>query len=72
MIIVITDRSATNCYIINVALADLAFISFVVPITTAAYGSDDWLYGETLCKVNMYIIYVSTSKVLYFMCSTIL
>ncbi|CAG5128891.1 unnamed protein product, partial [Candidula unifasciata] len=55
----IRRRSATNCYIINVALADLAFILFVVPITTAAYASNNWEYGTVMCKVNFYIIYAT-------------
>ncbi|RUS91764.1 hypothetical protein EGW08_000472, partial [Elysia chlorotica] len=52
-------RTATNCYIINVALADLAFILIVVPLTTAAYVSDEWVYGEVMCKFQNYIIYVT-------------
>ncbi|GFO11666.1 orphan G-protein coupled receptor 54 [Plakobranchus ocellatus] len=52
-------RTATNCYIVNVALADLAFILIVVPLTTAAYVSDEWIYGEVMCKLQNYIIYVT-------------
>ncbi|CAL1530081.1 unnamed protein product, partial [Lymnaea stagnalis] len=52
-------RSATNCYIINVALSDLAFIVIVVPITTASYVSTTWEYGVAICKFNNYIIYVT-------------
>ncbi|KAK3803752.1 hypothetical protein RRG08_029680 [Elysia crispata] len=52
-------KTATNCYIINVALADLAFILIVVPLTTAAYVSDEWVYGEAMCKFQNYIIYVT-------------
>ncbi|KAH9524744.1 KiSS-1 receptor, partial [Bulinus truncatus] len=51
--------SATNCYIINVALADLAFIVIVVPITTSAYVSAKWQHGEVMCKFNQYISYVT-------------
>ncbi|CAG5134961.1 unnamed protein product, partial [Candidula unifasciata] len=49
--------SATKCYIINVALADLAFIIMVVPITTAAYVSEHWIYGDIMCKLINYMIY---------------
>ncbi|KAI8789059.1 kiSS-1 receptor-like isoform X2 [Biomphalaria glabrata] len=53
------SRSATNCYIINVALADLAFIVIVVPITTAAFVTESWQHGEAMCKFNQYISYVT-------------
>ncbi|XP_059165794.1 galanin receptor 2a-like [Physella acuta] len=52
-------RSTTNCYIINVALADLAFLSITVPITIAHYVSYNWVYGEIMCKFQNYIAYVS-------------
>ncbi|XP_070210948.1 G-protein coupled receptor 54-like [Littorina saxatilis] len=53
------ERSATNCYIINLAVSDFAVLTIVVPFTIAMFTSFDWLYGETMCKATVYLIYVT-------------
>ncbi|XP_025096379.1 G-protein coupled receptor 54-like isoform X1 [Pomacea canaliculata] len=52
------ERSATNCYIINLAVSDFAVLTVVVPFTMAMFTSYDWLYGVVMCKVTVYLIYV--------------
>jgi hypothetical protein len=54
------ERSVTNIYIINLALADLAFLLIVVPITAVSFAMPSWVFGDGMCKFFMYTIYVST------------
>lgn len=53
------ELKATNRYITNLALTDLAFIIIVVPPTMMHYVLDTWIFGEVMCKFHMYMIYVS-------------
>ena len=54
------EKNATNCYIINLAFTDLIFVIIVVPFTMMHYVIPQWLFGELLCKLSQYMIYVST------------
>lgn len=53
------DRTATTYYIINLAIADFAFIAVVVPFTCTLYALPDWVFGEHMCKFINYMVYVS-------------
>ena len=53
------ERKATNCYILNLALTDLAFIMVSVPFTMTYYVMTHWIFGSSLCKLQMYMVYVS-------------
>ena len=53
------ERKATNCYIVNLALTDLAFILIVVPFTMMHYVLPSWILGVALCRLHMYMIFVS-------------
>ena len=53
------EKNTTNCYIINLAFTDLAFVIIVVPFTMVHYVIPEWIFGETMCKLHMYMIYVS-------------
>ena len=52
-------KSCTNCYIINVALADLCFTLICVPITMTAYIYKEWVFGDFMCHFENLIIFVS-------------
>lgn len=54
------EMTATNCYVVNLALADLMFLLVVVPFTTVAYAFHHWIFGESFCKTANFMIYVST------------
>ncbi|ESO83111.1 hypothetical protein LOTGIDRAFT_60475, partial [Lottia gigantea] len=45
------DRSATSYYIIDLALADLAFITISFPLTSSMFADKNWLYGAFMCKL---------------------
>ncbi|XP_062589306.1 kiSS-1 receptor-like isoform X1 [Saccostrea cucullata] len=53
------ERSVTNIYIINLALADLAFLLIVVPITAVSFVMPTWGFGDGMCKFFTYTIYVT-------------
>lgn len=53
------EITATNCYIINLAIADLTFLVIVVPFTAASYATPDWIFGDFICRTAIYMIYVS-------------
>lgn len=52
------DRSATNCFIVNLAVTDLAFTVIVIPLTMVHYVMPSWQLGAVWCKFHMYTIYV--------------
>jgi len=56
------DRNATNYYIINLALTDLAFTVIVIPLTMIHYVSQSWILGLFACRLLMYTTYVSAVK----------
>ena len=59
------DRNATNYFVINLAISDLAFVVIVVPFTATLYALPSWVFGSGMCKVTMYMIYVSTISICY-------
>jgi len=52
-------RNVTNCYVINLALADLLFLMLSIPYTTYLGLVDTYPFGNTVCKIYMYLAYVS-------------
>ncbi|XP_052245683.1 galanin receptor type 1-like [Dreissena polymorpha] len=53
------DKNATNYFVINLAISDFAFVVIVVPFTATLYVLPEWVFGEGMCKVTMYMIYVT-------------
>lgn len=56
------DKNATNYFVINLAISDFAFVVFVAPFTATLYALPHWIFGNGMCKMTMYIIYVSSFK----------
>jgi hypothetical protein len=52
-------RNVTNCYVINLALADFLFLTLSIPYTTYIGLVNTHPFGETICKMYMYLAYVS-------------
>jgi hypothetical protein len=52
-------RNVTNCYVANLALADLLFLTLSIPYTTYIGLVDHYPFGDTVCKIFMYLAYVS-------------
>lgn len=53
------ETTPTNVYVINLALADLTFLIIVIPITTVAFAVEEWIFGDAMCKISNYMIYVT-------------
>ena len=53
------DKNATNYFVINLAISDFAFVVIVVPFTATLYAIPEWIFGDGMCKITMYMIYVS-------------
>lgn len=58
------DMTPTNVYVINLALADLTFLIIVIPINTVAFAVEEWIFGDAMCKISSYMIYVSNFRLL--------
>ena len=58
-------RTATNLYIIALALSDLISALIVMPLSTGVLISGKWIYGDAVCQVHaffsMFAIYVSSA-----------
>ena len=57
-------RTATNLYIIALALSDLISALIVMPLSTGVLISGKWIYGDAICQLqafaSMFAIYVSS------------
>lgn len=58
-------HSTTNYLIVNLALADILFVVLCAPYTAFEYSSTVWPFGDTVCKVSQYMIYVTLHGSVY-------
>jgi len=70
IVVVIRNReqyaSTTNIFIVNLAVADLAFLVFCVPFHAVIYTSPDtWPFGNVLCKVVHGVQFASMAASIY-------
>jgi len=47
-------HTSTNLLIINLAVADLLFLTFCVPFTALDYASTTWLFSASWCTLQHY------------------
>jgi 7 transmembrane receptor (rhodopsin family) len=47
-----TRHSPTNLLLVNLALADLAFLFVCVPVTAIKYAAMNWPFNDLACKVS--------------------
>lgn len=52
-------RSPTNILLLNLAIADLAFLVVCVPFTAVKYAAASWPLGVVSCRVVNYLLYVT-------------
>ncbi|CAF3789044.1 unnamed protein product [Adineta steineri] len=50
-------RNVTNCYVINLAIADLLFLTLSIPYTTYLGVQNTDPFGDTVCKIYTYLAY---------------
>ncbi|XP_035698363.1 G-protein coupled receptor 54-like [Branchiostoma floridae] len=54
-------HTATNYFILSLAVTDLTFIAFSVPFTASTYFLPSWVFGEFMCKFVMYMNQVTVT-----------
>ena len=52
-------RNVTNCYVINLAVADLLFLTLAIPYTAYLGVNNTYPFGDIICKIYTYLTYVS-------------
>lgn len=52
-------QNVTNCYIINLAIADIFFLSLSIPYTLYLDIMNTYPFGDTFCKIYTYLAYVN-------------
>ena len=55
-------QNVTNCYIINLAIADLLFLSLSIPYTLYLDMMNSYPFGHTFCKIYTYLAYVKKNE----------
>ncbi|XP_059139125.1 allatostatin-A receptor-like [Physella acuta] len=68
ILVVLADkhmRNTTNILILSLAVADLLFILFCVPITATRYALSVSPFGDIGCKVSQYAVYVCAYASVY-------
>lgn len=55
-------KSATNSYIINLAITDISFLLCCVPSTASMHVWEDWMFGKFMCKLMFYMMHVSRKQ----------
>lgn len=48
---------ATTAFVLSLCLSDLLFCSFNLPLTAARYIYEEWIFGETMCKIFPVLFY---------------
>ncbi|UJR10499.1 hypothetical protein I4U23_014702 [Adineta vaga] len=51
--------NVTNCFIVNLAVTDIVFLAFCMPLLVAQYTLEHWLFNEIICKLMNFISFVS-------------
>lgn len=52
-------RSTTNLFILNLSIADLAYLLFCIPFQATVYALPTWVLGAFICKFVHYFLTVS-------------
>ena len=52
-------QSVTNVFLLSLAVADLLFLVFCVPVTAYKYAAANWTLGDTVCKLTHYVQYAT-------------
>ncbi|XP_078703691.1 G-protein coupled receptor 54-like [Branchiostoma floridae x Branchiostoma belcheri] len=52
-------RTVTTCYLVNLAVTDLAFLLCCVPFTAVNYVTTSYVFGQAMCKFVNYMMQVT-------------
>ncbi|CAF2786990.1 unnamed protein product [Rotaria sp. Silwood2] len=51
--------NVTNCFIVNLAITDIVFLVFCMPLLVVQYTLDHWYFNETFCKLLHFTSFLS-------------
>ncbi|CAF0813553.1 unnamed protein product [Adineta steineri] len=51
--------NVTNCFIVNLAVTDIVFLAFCMPLLVVQYTLEHWYFNQTFCKLLNFISFVS-------------
>jgi len=71
----VTMRTVTNILLVNLAIADLAFVLVIPPFTAYEYVAGElptssWGLGNAMCKLLHYLVNVTAYVTVYRTCMT--
>jgi hypothetical protein len=49
----------TQCFLFNLAISDISFVLFCIPVTSVIYLTEYWIFGRLLCILSHYLSSVS-------------
>lgn len=58
-------HSTTNYLIVNLAIADILFVFLCAPYTALEYATIVWPFGDVICKISHYMVYVTLHASVY-------
>lgn len=58
-------RTVTNLLLLNLAVADLAFVTFVPPVTAFQLATERWPFGDTACRLMHYFVNLTAYVTVY-------
>jgi hypothetical protein len=58
-------RTTTNLLLLNLAVSDLAFVSFVPPVTAYMFATSTWPFGDVICRLMHFVVNVTAYVTIY-------
>lgn len=58
-------RTTTNLLLLNLAVSDLAFVSFVPPVTAYMFATSSWPFGDVVCRLMHFVVNVTAYVTIY-------
>ena len=58
-------RTVTNLLLLNLAVADLAFVVVIPPSTAYVFAADRWPFGDAPCRLMHYLVNVTAYVTVY-------
>jgi len=57
--------TTVNLLLLNLAVTDIIFVVVCVPFMAYHYAADNWLVGDSVCKLSQFVLYVTVYVTVY-------